>query len=129
VPLSTSTTTNQPQLLVAPGHKIGQPAPLITEIKDDVIDALRARFGGSQAGDAANAAAAAGGGSAGSKKAAGGKAAAAAGGGGKKKAAEPEGPVDVSRLDLRVGVIRRAWKHPDADRCAVCCAGWWWWRW
>ena len=24
-------------------------------------------------------------------------------------------PVDVSRLDMRVGKIMKAWKHPDAD--------------
>lgn len=25
-------------------------------------------------------------------------------------------PVDVSRVDLRVGLIKKAWKHPGADR-------------
>jgi methionyl-tRNA synthetase len=25
-------------------------------------------------------------------------------------------PVDVSRIDLRVGLIRKAWRHPDAER-------------
>jgi methionyl-tRNA synthetase len=113
------------QLLMPAGHKIGQPAPLITEIKDEVILDLRQRFGGNQAEDAANAAAAA---SAGSKKSSGSSSTAAAGkaaagskggGGGGKKAAAPEGPVDVSRLDLRVGVIKRAWKHPDADSLYV----------
>lgn len=122
------------QLLVAAGHKIGTPAPLITEIKDEVIEDLRQRFGGNQAADAEAAAAAAA--SSGSKKtgtaskAAAGKgptgaAAAAAGAGAKAgskggaKKAEPEGPVDVSRLDLRVGLIRKAWKHPDADSLYV----------
>ncbi len=33
------------------------------------------------------------------------------GGGGGETAA----PVDVSRLDMRVGRIVKAWKHPDAD--------------
>lgn len=121
------------QLLIPAGHKIGQPAPLITEIKDEVIQGLRERFGGNQAEDAQRAQAAAaggvgaavpGGGSSSSKKGGGGGAAAAAGGkggsgskGGGKK--EPEGPVDVSRLDLRVGLIRKAWKHPDADSLYV----------
>jgi tRNA-binding EMAP/Myf-like protein len=97
-----------------------------------VIEGLRERFGGNQAADAERAAAAAAGGassSSNSKKssssaaagAAKGAAAAAAGGkgggGGKKK--EPEGPVDVSRLDLRVGVIKKAWRHPDADSLYV----------
>ena len=35
------------------------------------------------------------------------------GGGGDKK---EEGPVDVGRLDMRVGLITTAKKHPDADR-------------
>ena len=30
-----------------------------------------------------------------------------------------EKAVDVSRLDLRVGRILRAWKHPDADTLYV----------
>jgi tRNA-binding EMAP/Myf-like protein len=117
---------------VPAGHKIGQPGPLITEIKDEVIEALRARFGGNQAADAAAAAAAAaaGGGApsgSSSSSAAGGKAGGSSkgggggggGGGAGKKKAEPEGPVDVSRLDLRVGLIRKAWRHPDADSLYV----------
>lgn len=40
------------------------------------------------------------------------KAAAGGKGGGK----EPERPVDVGRLDLRVGLINKAWRHPDAER-------------
>lgn len=74
------------------GHKIGQPAPLITEIKDEVILNLRQRFGGNQAEDAANAAAAASAGSkmsssssaAAGKAAAGSKGGSKGGGGGKK---------------------------------------------
>ena len=38
---------------------------------------------------------------------------------GKKKGGGPELPVDVSRLDLRIGRIIRAWKHPDADSLYV----------
>ena len=38
----------------------------------------------------------------------------------KKGAAAAEAvPVDVSRLDLRIGKIIRAWKHPDADSLFV----------
>ena len=36
-----------------------------------------------------------------------------------KKAAEPALPVDVSRLELRIGKIMKAWKHPDADSLYV----------
>ena len=34
-------------------------------------------------------------------------------------APETERPVDVSRVDLRVGVIRKAWRHPGADSLYV----------
>lgn len=37
----------------------------------------------------------------------------------KQATAEPEMPVDVSRLDLRVGRIISAQKHPDADALYV----------
>lgn len=35
-----------------------------------------------------------------------------------KKPAAPQAdrPVDISRVDLRVGLINKAWKHPGADR-------------
>jgi methionyl-tRNA synthetase len=115
----------KPQTLVPGGHQIGKPAPLITEIKDEVIEGLRARFGGNQAEDAAAAAAAAAGGAKGGPGKQGAAAAAAAGkssssskGGGKKQA-EPEGPVDISRIDIRVGFITKAWRHPDADSLYV----------
>jgi methionyl-tRNA synthetase len=113
----------KPQTLIPGGHQIGKPAPLITEIKDEVIEGLRSRFGGNQAEDAAAAAAAAGGAKGGPGKK-GAAAAAAAGkgssrskGGGKQ--AEPEGPVDISRIDIRVGFITKAWRHPDADSLYV----------
>lgn len=32
---------------------------------------------------------------------------------------EPEGPIDVSRLDIRVGFIKKAWRHPDAESLYV----------
>eukprot|EP00897_Mesotaenium_endlicherianum_P009520 jgi/Mesen1/8597/ME000005S08567 len=51
------------------------------------------------------------------------KKSAAAEGGAAKKAAPDKGaaelPVDVSRLDIRVGVIRSVKKHPDADSLYV----------
>jgi len=37
----------------------------------------------------------------------------------KKDEVPPEGPVDVGRLDMRVGHIRSAKKHPDADALYV----------
>ncbi|KXZ47587.1 hypothetical protein GPECTOR_34g746 [Gonium pectorale] len=140
-----------PHTLVAAGHVMGTPGPLISAISEEQVEELRARFGGNQAEDAANAAAAAstskpaaakggkptaaaaaaskGGAGADGKKAAaaaGADGKKAAGGDGKKAAggsgaAAPadDGPVDVSRLDVRVGRIVKAWKHPDADSLYV----------
>jgi methionine--tRNA ligase beta chain len=34
----------------------------------------------------------------------------------KKVATEPVGDIDISKLDIRVGVIRKAWEHPEADK-------------
>ncbi len=34
-------------------------------------------------------------------------------------ATEAERPVDISRVDLRVGIIRKAWRHPGADSLYV----------
>lgn len=112
-------------------------------LDEGVVAALRGRFSGSQATDAANAVAmskadagkqakvdagkqakqqANGEGKAAKKKAksssegttdkAAAKAAAA-------QAVPPAGPPDVSRLDLRVGCITKAWRHPDADSLYV----------
>ncbi|PRW21084.1 putative methionine--tRNA ligase [Chlorella sorokiniana] len=50
------------------------------------------------------------------KKEKGDKAAAAGGGKGSK---EPERPADISRIDLRVGLIKKAWRHPDAESLYV----------
>eukprot|EP00955_Chlamydomonas_euryale_P068399 360114-Chlamydomonas_euryale.AAC.5 len=128
--------------LLPAGHVLGKAAPLVSAIPDELIESLRVRFGSSQderaaAAAAASAGAGPGGGKAGDKATGPGKAgdkaagmdkggdkaagpgkggdkAAAAGGKGGKKA-EPEGPPDVSRLDLRVGVITKAWRHPDAE--------------
>ncbi|KAI3430770.1 hypothetical protein D9Q98_009182 [Chlorella vulgaris] len=41
------------------------------------------------------------------------------GGGGKGGAKEPERPADISRLNLRVGLITKAWRHPDAESLYV----------
>ncbi|EFJ45231.1 hypothetical protein VOLCADRAFT_82392 [Volvox carteri f. nagariensis] len=114
----------RPQTLVPAGHPIGTPGPLISQITEEQVEALRARFGGNQAADEAAAAAAA---STSKPAAAGkGKAAAAAALGGDKKAgggggggAADDGPIDVSRLDVRVGRILKAWRHPDADSLYV----------
>lgn len=157
--------SSQPQTLVQAGHPTGKPSPLIAEIKDDVIEALRVQFSGSQSDRAAAAAAAAASAAStatgttgavaaavastadsgkkpkgdkaakangsntaaadastavgkgdGGKGAKGGSKGGNAGKGGRAKA---DKPVDVSRIDLRVGFIRKAWKHPDAESLYV----------
>lgn len=67
--------TLNPATLVPAGHEIGTPTPLISEIKDEVVEALRERFAGSQADRAAAAAAS----SSSAQAAAGGKAASSKG--------------------------------------------------
>jgi len=34
----------------------------------------------------------------------------------KKQAAAPSGDIDISKLDIRVGVINKAWEHEEADK-------------
>lgn len=36
-----------------------------------------------------------------------------------KEAVEKDKEVSISLLNIQVGLIRKAWKHPSADRCAV----------
>jgi aminoacyl tRNA synthase complex-interacting multifunctional protein 1 len=38
------------------------------------------------------------------------------GGGSSKTGPAPDAPVDIARLDLRVGQIAKVWRHPAADR-------------
>ncbi|KAI8463720.1 MAG: tRNA synthetases class I (M)-domain-containing protein [Monoraphidium minutum] len=132
-----------PHTLMAAGHKLGTPAPLVAEIPDEVIEELRLKYGGKQDTSAAVASSAAAGGGAaapggakggaagagaaavkgGAKGGKGGDAAAAAAAGGGKKGGgggdRKDAPVDVSRLDIRVGRIIKAWRHPDADSLYV----------
>lgn len=37
-------------------------------------------------------------------------------GGSSKAGPAPDAPVDIARLDLRVGQIAKVWRHPAADR-------------
>lgn len=121
------------------GTKLGAVEPIFRTITDDEVEALRLRFAGSQAdrqaaesssaskkpGDKKSAAAAPGGDkkSAAPAPTAGGDKKAA---GGDKKAPAPaakkkdeELPMDVSRVDIRVGVIKSVKRHPDADSLYV----------
>ncbi|KAK9807550.1 hypothetical protein WJX72_002305 [[Myrmecia] bisecta] len=130
--------------LVPAGHQIGKPEVLFRNIDDAEVASLRSRYAGSQS-DRASAAAAptTSGKSAAPKRAPPGSKAAGAGGDGNSQAkaggttapaplasagdkakpaakggaaAKPaEQPADISRIDLRVGVISKVWRHPDAE--------------
>ncbi|KAG0465746.1 hypothetical protein HPP92_019910 [Vanilla planifolia] len=113
----------QPWQFLPSGHKIGKPEPLFRELKDDEVESLRQRYAGSQAdrserNDAADA-----------KKmaeqlkstrisdASAKKQQTKSTGNAKPKA--PEADISVSRLDIRVGLITKVEKHPDADSLYV----------
>ncbi|GMH39956.1 hypothetical protein BSKO_07860 [Bryopsis sp. KO-2023] len=125
-----------PDKLVPAGHKIVEPAPLFTKISDEEVEAFKDRFKGPQVADAASASTTQkgkgkqkGGENSGSKS--NGDVSQEKGGKKdkkekkeKKEKAAPKKPaedraVDVSRLDLRVGHINKAWRHPDADSLYV----------
>eukprot|EP00236_Picocystis_salinarum_P001455 CAMPEP_0183828968 /NCGR_PEP_ID=MMETSP0807_2-20130328/3068_1 /TAXON_ID=88271 /ORGANISM="Picocystis salinarum, Strain CCMP1897" /LENGTH=791 /DNA_ID=CAMNT_0026074175 /DNA_START=87 /DNA_END=2462 /DNA_ORIENTATION=- len=95
-----------PQNLLEADHPIGQPETLFRTITDEEVAGFRERFSGDQKTDLANAAA-----SADSSKPAVRKKAK----GGKGAPPAQEKPVDLSRLDVRVGLITKCWKHPEAD--------------
>ncbi|GAB4844078.1 hypothetical protein Ancab_014042 [Ancistrocladus abbreviatus] len=103
------------------GHIIGKPEPLFKELKDEEVEFYRKKFAGSQADREVKAAA--------------------------EKAAEqlkktnisdveekkhqkkpvtdlkakltPEAEISITRLDIRVGLIRKVQKHPDANSLYV----------
>ena len=98
-----------PHRLLPAGHRINKGFPLFAEIKDETVAALRAKYSGEQVAESGAPAAA---------PAA--KPAAKLGKDGKpvkpvKKGKDAPKPVDVTRLSLRVGVITKVWRHPDAD--------------
>lgn len=132
-----------PATLMPAGHCITQqdPKPLFRKITDEEVAVFRQRFAGSQADREIIAAAVRGSGGgqkkSDSKQANGTPPPAAApelerGDGKKSKDATKQSkkgaapapaakdlPIDISRLDLRVGLIKNAWKHPDAESLYV----------
>jgi len=137
-----------PATLLPTGHRITEedPKPLFRKITDEEVAMFRARFAGSQADREIIAAGGGGGGGDGKNKSDGKPAngttpvtasvPSGGGGDGKKKkdkdaakqskkgaaaaaAAAKDLPVDISRVDLRVGLIKKAWKHPDAESLYV----------
>jgi methionyl-tRNA synthetase len=111
--------------LLATGTPLGTPAVLFNPISKEEEESLRVRFGGGMQADvgAVGAAAAApkvGPGAAGAGAPAPAQAAKAPKAPKPPKAAaaaaDPAAPPpDISRLALRVGVVTKAWKHPEAD--------------
>ncbi|XP_068317687.1 probable methionine--tRNA ligase isoform X2 [Pyrus communis] len=106
----------RPWEIVPIGHKIGKPEPLFKELKDEEVEFWRQKFAGSQADRKEREEAEA------AKVAAQLKKTKVSGTGKKKQqptksAADAE--ISISRLDIRVGLITKAQKHPDADSLYV----------
>ncbi|CAL4938253.1 unnamed protein product [Urochloa decumbens] len=109
---------------VPAGHKIGKPAPLFKELRDEEVTLHREKYAGSQAERSSKAAADA----EANKVASQLKGTKLSGGGPKKeqkkqsggsKLKTAEADITVAKLDIRVGLIRKAEKHPDADSLYV----------
>nr|DAD23988.1 TPA_asm: hypothetical protein HUJ06_025451 [Nelumbo nucifera] len=114
----------KPWEILPAGHEIGVPAPLFKELKDEEVQYFRERFAGSQADRVLKAAEAE------AKKVAEQlKKTKISDGNGKKKPsksttetkpkAAAEAEISISRLDIRVGIITKVQKHPDADSLYV----------
>ncbi|KAJ8566053.1 hypothetical protein K7X08_030530 [Anisodus acutangulus] len=117
--------SKRPWDILPAGHKIGTPAPLFKELKDEEVAFYRENFAGSQADRALKAETEA-------KQMAEQLNKAKISDGNKKKEhatnssetkskapASVEGEISISRLDIRVGLITKAQKHPDADSLYV----------
>ncbi|KAL8041807.1 hypothetical protein ABFX02_09G007800 [Erythranthe guttata] len=116
----------RPWEILPAGHKIGTPVPLFRELKDEEVEFYREKFAGSQADRKVKADAAA-------KKLTDKLQEVEISDGKKvkkekaKKSAETktkvsapaEAEISISRLDIRVGLITKAQKHPDADSLYV----------
>ncbi|VAI13597.1 unnamed protein product [Triticum turgidum subsp. durum] len=110
----------RPWDFISAGHKIGKPVPLFKELKDEEVEAFRIKFAGSQAERISKAQS-----DVEAKKVADklkgtklseGSSKKKQSGGSKSKTAED---ASVAKLDIRVGLIRKAEKHPDADSLYV----------
>lgn len=115
---------SRPWDILPAGHKIGSPEPLFKELRDEEVESFRKKFAGSQADRIVRAEAEA------EKIAEQLKKTKVSDSTGKKQqtskgvteakaraTAEPE--ISISRLDIRVGLITSAQKHPDADSLYV----------
>ncbi|XP_009619836.1 probable methionine--tRNA ligase [Nicotiana tomentosiformis] len=120
--------SKRPWNIIPAGHKIGTPAPLFKELKDEEVEFYREKFAGSQSDRADRALKA----ETDAKKMAEQLNKTKISDGNKKKErakkssetkskapATVEGEVSISRLDIRVGLITKAQKHPNADSLYV----------
>ncbi|KAH0676626.1 hypothetical protein KY285_024427 [Solanum tuberosum] len=118
----------RPWDILPAGYKIGTPAPLFKELKDEEVEFYRNKFAGSQADRADRALKA----ETEAKEMAKQLKKAKISDGNKKKEratkssetkskapASVEGDISISRLEIRVGLITKAQKHPDADSLYV----------
>ncbi|XP_058757491.1 methionine--tRNA ligase, cytoplasmic-like [Vicia villosa] len=112
----------RPWDILSAGHKIGTPKPLFKELKDEELEFYKNKFAGSQADRVVRAEA--------ENVAEQLKKTKVSDGKGKKKAsgkssnetknkAAAEQDITITRLDIRVGLIKKAEKHPDADSLYV----------
>lgn len=117
----------RPWDIVPSGHTIGNPEPLFTEMKDEEVEYYRKKFAGSQADRIEQASAEAAKvaeqiksttisavtkkGTQQTKKPEATK--------GKNTITVKDTPVSIARIDIRVGLITKAQKHPDADSLYV----------
>ncbi|KAK4766670.1 hypothetical protein SAY87_008312 [Trapa incisa] len=114
----------RPWDIVPDGHKIGSPEPLFKELKDEEVEFFRKKYAGSQADRIIRAEAEA------QKMAEQLKKAKISDSKGKKQSpaksaaqakskAAPDAEISISRVDIRVGLITKVQKHPDADSLYV----------
>ncbi|CAI8610771.1 unnamed protein product [Vicia faba] len=110
----------RPWDILSAGHKIGAPKPLFRELKDEELEFYKNKFAGSQADRVVRAEAEA------ENVAEQLKKTKVSDGKGKKKSsnetknkAAAEQDITITRLDIRVGLIKKAEKHPDADSLYV----------
>ncbi|CAL9096117.1 unnamed protein product [Musa acuminata var. zebrina] len=104
------------------GHRISKPEPLFKELKDEDVEDFRMRFAGSQADRKVKAEADA------KKIAEQLKSTNITEANAKKQQCKPEGSpkakpteteIPITKLDIRVGLIKKVQKHPDADSLYV----------
>ncbi|KAK4790737.1 hypothetical protein SAY86_018041 [Trapa natans] len=113
----------RPWDIIPIGHKIGTPAPLFKELKDEEVEFFRQKYAGSQADRISRAEAET------QKMAEQLKKIKLSDGKRKKQPAKstsqakskaaPDVEISISRVDIRVGLIKKVQKHPDADSLYV----------